>query len=226
MTSNRILVPLAMLGLIGAGSLVLQRWVAETFLAALVLSLAWALLVGLAFLVHAWRKRPLLAPTVAALALAALAGGAAFWWYSVRDVVVDEEIVVARAQAEPMPERAQQAAPREPSGPVALGRGLFHGEDGHDGTGVATLVETADGARLLTFSRFDVSPGPDVDVYLTPDTGSIEDRVELGDLKGNVGDQQYEVPASVDLSRYDSVVLYCVSFTVRIATAMLGAHKS
>lgn len=219
MTTNRLLIPLAMLGLIGLGSLVLQRWVAETFLAALILSLIWGLLVGSTFLVHSWRHRSLLAPTVAALAVATLVGGGAFWYFSVRDVVVDEEIVVVVAGADPMPKTGKP----EPHLPIALADGRFHGEDGHDGTGVATLVDTGGGRRVLTFSRFDVSPGPDVDVYLTTDTASIGDRVELGDLKGNVGDQQYEVPASVDLARYDSVILYCVSFTVRIAVAPLSA---
>lgn len=221
MSTNRLLIPLAMLASIGAGSLVLQRWVAETFLAALILSAVWGLLVGAAFLLHAFHHRRLLAPTLAALAVAALGATAGFWYFSVRDVVVDEEIVVA-AEAEPMPAgKAGRAQEPKSAGPVSLARGRFHGEDGHDGSGVATVVETPDGRRLLTFSRFDVSPGPDVDVYLTPSGSSIDDRIELGDLKGNVGDQQYEIPVPSDLGRYDNVILYCVSFTVRIAVAPL-----
>jgi hypothetical protein len=224
MALNRVLTPLAMLGLIAAGSLVLQRWVAETFLAALVLSVLWGLLVGGAFLLRAFRHRELLLPTVAALAIGGLGALAGFWYFSVRDVVVDEEIVVAQADAEAEPKRAAgPAAESRPSDPVALARGSFRGEDGHDGAGTATVVETADGRRLLTFSEFDVSPGPDVDVYLTRDAAEIDDRIELGDLKGNVGDQQYEIPASADIGRYDNVVLYCVSFTVRIAVAPLRA---
>jgi electron transfer DM13 len=223
MTNNRLLMPLAMLGLIGAGSLVLQRWVAETFLAAVVFSLLWALLVGAAFLAHSLRHRRLLLPTLCALGVGSLVAAGGFWYFSVRDVVVDEEIVVAEAEAEPMPGGAKPAPAQGQSGPVALARGSFRGEDGHDGSGRATVVETPDGRRLLTFSDFDVSPGPDVDVYLTPSAGDIDDRVELGDLKGNVGDQQYEIPASADLGHYNNVILYCVSFTVRIAVAPLRA---
>jgi hypothetical protein len=91
------------------------------------------------------------------------------------------------------------------------------------GSGVATVVQQPGGRRLLTFSRFDVDPGVDVDVYLVPADGSdVSDRVELGSLKGNVGDQQYEIPAEADLNRYATVVLWCNPFTVRIAVAPLG----
>ena len=76
----------------------------------------------------------------------------------------------------------------------------------------------------MTFTEFDVDPGVDVDVYLVPGDGSdVSDRVELGNLKGNVGDQQYEIPADADLSRYGTVVLWCKPFTVRIAVAGLDA---
>ncbi len=224
MSTNRLLMPLAMLALIGVGSFVLQRWVAGTFLAAIVLSVAWGLIVGLAFLAHSLRHRRLLVPTLLALGFGGLVAVGGFWYFSVRDVVVDEDIVVATAEAEPGTEggRAPGAGPG-PREPVALAHGRFRGEDGHDGSGVATVVETPDGDRLLTFSRFDVSPAPDIDVYLTPTEDGVDDRVSLGDLKGNIGDQQYEIPAGTDLGRYDTVLLWCVSFTVRIAVAPLSA---
>ena len=220
MSTNRILMPLAMLALIGVGSFVLQRWVAATFIAAIALSVAWGAIVGIAFLGHAFRHRRLLVPTVVGLAVGGVVAAAGFWYFSVRDVVVDEDIVVATAEAEPMPSGGKATKPK---GPVALARGSFRGEDGHDGSGVATVVETPDGRRLLTFSEFEVSPAPDIDVYLTRSTDSVDDRVNLGNIRGNIGDQQYEIPAGTDLERYDNVVLWCVSFTVRIAVAPLRA---
>ena len=83
-------------------------------------------------------------------------------------------------------------------------------------------MQDAGGARTLTFTNFDVDPGAQVQVYLTPDVESVDDRVDLGSLKGNVGDQQYAIPDSTDLERYDSVVLWCTPFTVRIAVAALA----
>ena len=69
---------------------------------------------------------------------------------------------------------------------------------------------------------FDVDPGLDVAVYLTPSTTSVDDRVDLGGLKGNIGNQEYPIPPDADLRKYDSVVLWCRPFTVRIATAELS----
>ncbi len=102
-----------------------------------------------------------------------------------------------------------------------MAEGSFTGADGHAGSGKAEVVQAPGGERSLVFTEFDVDPGVEVEVYLTPDTETVDDRVELGGLKGNVGDQQYEIPADADLARYDSVVLWCTPFTVRIATAGL-----
>jgi hypothetical protein len=48
-----------------------------------------------------------------------------------------------------------------------------------------------------------------------------EDRKDLGRLKGNKGDQQYAIPASVDLRRYRSVIFWCVPFSQTLARANL-----
>ncbi len=222
---HRILVPLAMLGAIGAGSLVLQRWIAATITAAVVLSLVWAAAVAAATLVYAHRRPGLLGPVLASLVLAGVAASAGYWYFSVRDVVVDEDVVVATAAAEG-DERAAALRGEDQARrriPVEVARGSFTGEDGHSGAGTAAVIQLPGGGRSLTFTRFDVDPGVDVDVYLVPGDGSdVSDRVELGGLKGNVGDQQYEIPAGADLSRYSTVVLYCVPFTVRIAIAPLA----
>ena len=74
----------------------------------------------------------------------------------------------------------------------------------------------------LTFTEFEVDPGPGVEVWLTRIETNLDDRIELGGLKGNVGNQQYEIPADANLAEYDTVVLYCTPFTVRIAVAPLG----
>ena len=113
--------------------------------------------------------------------------------------------------------------PKRPEGPVELASGGFVGVDGHAGAGEATVVEEADGDRVLTFTEFDVDPGSNVDVYLSTSPSDVSDRIELGDLKGNVGDQQYEIPASADLGAYRNVVLYCIPFSVRIAVAETDA---
>ena len=216
-----------MLVLIAAGSVLLQREVAETMTEALLLSIAWAGIVGLAFLVYAW-PRGILPQVMAGLAVGAVIGGGSYYWFSVRDEEVDEDVVTAAQTAQGA--QAQQGlrgsaqgsgADAKQGGNTTLASGSFQGEDGHDGAGTATVVQEAGGGRLLTFTDFDVDPGAAVEVWLTTGPNETEDRVELGGLKGNVGNQQYEIPADADLNRHGTVVLYCTPFTVRIAVADL-----
>lgn len=220
-----------MLALIGAGSVILQREVASTATAALLLSVAWAGLVALGFLLYA-RQRDLLRPVLGGLAVGAVIGGASFFWFSVRDREVNEDVVVAtevatgaaaeQALAGSEEPTAEAAAPK-PAAPksVTVATGDFIGVDGHDGRGKATVVESG-GKRTLTFTDFDVDPGPGIEVWLTTGPNETSDRIELGSLKGNVGNQQYEVPSNADLRRYGTVVLYCTPFTVRVAVAPLN----
>ena len=213
---NPFVVVAAMLVLIGGGSIILQREVASTITAALALSVLWAGGIGIAFLLYA-RKRDIVQPVLAGLVAGAVLAGGSYYWFSVRDDEVDEEVAVAEEPAPPS--GGSEKAP--PAVNVELARGSFTGEDGHDGSGTATVVDQADGPQVLTFTDFDVDPGAAVEVWLTTGPNETEDRVDLGSLKGNVGDQQYEIPAGTDLDRYGTVVLYCTPFTVRIAVAPL-----
>lgn len=111
--------------------------------------------------------------------------------------------------------------------PVALVSGQFH-DVSHKGSGTATVYQLADGKRVLRFSNFETSNGPDVVVYLVAaedaaDSASVTKAgfVSLGSLKGNVGDQNYDVPADVDLSKYKAVTIWCRRFSANFATAPL-----
>ena len=232
---RQVLVALAVAAALGIPLLILQRYVAATRWEAILLVAGWFVVFGLALLVY-FRGRSELRPAAATYAAILIGAVAIGYWTGFRDVVVDENVVVASARASGSQrdqglatgqpgaaERDPRAARRQRSGPVELARGRFAGEDGHDGSGNAAVVQRATGQRLLTFADFDVDPGIDVDVYLVPgDGGDVSDRVDLGSLKGNVGDQQYEIPADADLKRYGTVVLWCKPFTVRIAVAQLN----
>ena len=231
-TRTRLAAAFVLAAVLGIGLVVLQRWVAETRGAAIALVSVWFAVVGVAALL-AVRARPgLRVAVLGTYAAIALAAGAIGYWTGFRDSEVDEDVVTASAPADER-ERAgglaaqDEASPSPPrsdasAGPVELVRGDFEGVDGHAGTGVASVIRDRDGARFLTFTEFDVDPGAEVEVWLTRDDSSTDDRVELGDLKGNVGDQQYEIPDAADLMAYDTVVLYCTPFTVRIAVAALA----
>jgi hypothetical protein len=97
----------------------------------------------------------------------------------------------------------------------------------HQGSGTAAIFQQGD-QRVLRFEDFSVTNGPDLHVILTkhPAPGGRsdvgDDYIDLGSLKGNLGNQNYEIPTSVDLSQYQGVVIYCVPFHVVFSTATLG----
>ena len=216
---------------LGVGLLVLQRWVAQTRGAAIAMVIAWFAIVLVGLLI-ALRGRPGLRPVALATWAAILAGTVAIgYWTGFRDTEVDEDVAIAAAEAGDAEREAGLAGngtdgarrPERPAKPVSLASGEFVGVDGHGGTGKATVVEEPDGDRVLTFTDFDVDPGSNVDVYLSASPTDVSQRIDLGDLKGNVGDQQYEIPPDANLSDHPNVVLYCIPFSVRIAVAETDA---
>jgi len=120
------------------------------------------------------------------------------------------------------------AMPDMPTAPTVLAVGSFIEIDAvHRGEGEATLYQLEDGRQLLRLENFRVTNGPDLHVILSRAEAPIshedvgDDYVDLGSLKGNVGEQNYDIPAGLDLSEYRSVVIYCVPFHVVFSTATL-----
>lgn len=116
--------------------------------------------------------------------------------------------------------------------PMKIAHGDFHGV-AHETKGVASVYQLPEGKKVLRFSGFVTSNGPDVQVYLVaaPDAKDNETVtragfIRIGDLKGNMGDQNYELPADVDLTKYRSVTIWCRRFGVNFATAPLSSAKS
>jgi hypothetical protein len=111
----------------------------------------------------------------------------------------------------------------------AIETGTFHGKV-HSTTGRATIYQEQDGKLVLRLTRFKTSNGPDVHVILIAGTDAEDDanflksgteRVELGSLKGNEGDQNYEIPAGTDLSKFRTVSIYCERFNANFGAAPL-----
>ena len=93
-------------------------------------------------------------------------------------------------------------------------------DDGiHDAAGHAMIL-SADGKRYLRFEDFSATNGPDLYVYLSTDEKATE-FVNLGRLKANNGNQNYEVPSDVDISKYSKVLIWCKSFSVLFGSADL-----
>ena len=111
--------------------------------------------------------------------------------------------------------------------PTVLAQGSFvDGDSFHKGSGLATLYHTPDDSYLLRFDDFVATNGPDLHVLLSPnaapvDHASLGEYLDLGALKGNIGAQNYELPAGFDPTHYKSVVIYCLPFQIIFATAAL-----
>lgn len=104
--------------------------------------------------------------------------------------------------------------------------GKFHGKV-HKTEGRATVYQETDGKLVLRLTGFKTSNGPDVHVVLVAayeDANSLKsntERLELGKLKGNEGDQNYEIPAGTDLAKFHTVSIYCERFNANFGAAPL-----
>jgi hypothetical protein len=114
--------------------------------------------------------------------------------------------------------------------PVELARGEFISHE-HASSGSVVILELPDGSRVLRLEDLDTSDGPLLKVWLT-DAPVIEGvdgwyvfddgaYVDLGELKGNIGSSNYQIPAGVDLAQLTSVSIWCERFSVSFAAAQL-----
>jgi hypothetical protein len=130
--------------------------------------------------------------------------------------------VTGRATVQP-----GQTAPGQAAAPAVLAQGGFRSLE-HQTTGEAVVSQLPDGSRVLRLESFETSNGPDLRVYLSAGSNDAAfgreygmDFVELGQLKGNIGSQNYSVPAGVDLGRYRNAVIWCKRFGVGFGVATL-----
>lgn len=135
----------------------------------------------------------------------------AFLWYAFSPLLFDEVVAEQLTEAQ------------------VIATGQFRDADrAHQGSGTARLVALPGGGHEVQLSEFQVTNGPDLEVWLSshPDPASSADVsggewIALGQLKGNVGDQAYAVPEGTDVSAYQSVVIWCEQFGVLFSPAAL-----
>jgi len=113
-------------------------------------------------------------------------------------------------------------------GGTILATGQFSGADAsHKGAGQVAVIDQ-NGQTIVRFTEFEVTNGPDLYVWLVK-AGNIQksadvkasEWIELGVLKGNIGDQNYSLPAGTDISEYQTVIVWCRQFGVLFAAAAL-----
>lgn len=115
---------------------------------------------------------------------------------------------------------AEPAEPPAPAAPVKVTSGSLEGID-HRASGEAAVYRLDGSTAFVRLEDIDVQNGPDYVLYLVPgaDRQSPDDGISLGDLKGNQGSQNYELPAGVDLTAPHTVLIWCRAFSVPVANA-------
>ncbi len=174
-----------------------------------------------------WRRRWV---RLTAGALAVLAAGTLVWFQPQKllyDQRVDEVLPSAAAeQSRP----TGSVAPTQAAQPVELASGSFTARE-HQTVGTARVLRLSDDRVIVRFEGFSTSNGPVLVVWLTknpalgPDEAFDDDYVDLGPLKGNIGDQNYVVPIDVDSAAYTSVVIWCDRFDVPFGAADLDSSS-
>ena len=98
---------------------------------------------------------------------------------------------------------------------VGVGDGI------HDAQGEAYTIPLENGSNVLRLENFRSTNGPDLYVYLSTDKNASE-FINLGELKANSGNQNYQIPDDVDLEKYNQVLIWCKAFGVLFGNAELS----
>jgi hypothetical protein len=175
--------------------------------------------------------------------LIAVLGGLGLYWFAPWNLFVDRRVdeALPGASAGVPGTGFTVTGPGDPSappaeqgsdGPAALAQGSFRSLE-HSTTGSAVVLELEDGSLYLRLEALETSNGPDLRVILTDqplsddwhvwDDGQV---VDLGPLKGNIGNSNYEIPLGVDLGDLETAVIWCRRFSVGFAVAPLGSPAS
>jgi hypothetical protein len=213
---------LAVIAVVIAGIWVSGGVITNDFGLAMALTAVWMGIAAAACLAIGWRRPGLRVPVLGAYLLTAIVAGVYLGRSTLFDDTVNEKVVRVTPPASEGTSRDRRT---ERPKNLLLRRGRFEAV-AHPAEGTATTIRTASGERVLTLTRFEVDNGPDLRLYLVAGAARDESEVDafedLGALKGNKGNQQYELPRGLDLERYTTVVVWCRAFSVNFARAPLA----
>jgi hypothetical protein len=151
-------------------------------------------------------------------------------WFQPQKLLYDQRVDERLPAATSQPTAGSAATSTSEAGTRELASGAFVSRE-HATHGTAHVLRLADGRVFVRFEDFTTSNGPALVVWLSKSradgpNGAFDDAyIDLGSLKGNVGDQNYLVPAGVDATSYASVVVWCARFHVSFGAADLQSAR-
>ena len=129
-------------------------------------------------------------------------------------------MTVAAKDNDTVSENLSVATMSASSNEILIGNFVGAGDGFHNAEGVAKIIQLADGTDILRSENFKATNGPDLYVYLSTDKTNA-DIVNLGRLKGNIGNQNYLIPAGTDITKYNTALIWCRAFSVIFGSAQL-----
>ena len=96
---------------------------------------------------------------------------------------------------------------------------------GHPTSGLVEIIEHDQlGNFIVLQDDFETVPGPALYVVLhksdNPQSYTPDNSVMIGVLKDAKGKQIYEIPAGVDLTQFNAVIIWCKEFDVTFGSAL------
>ena len=138
--------------------------------------------------------------------------------------MMEEESMMMEEKMEPMMEEEsmmmEESEVMEEIPMTYAGTFIGVGDGIHDAQGDAYTIPLEDGNNVLRLENFQSTNGPDLFVYLATDD-QASDFVNLGELKANKGNQNYDIPEGTDLEKYNKVLIWCKAFSVLFGSAEL-----
>jgi hypothetical protein len=105
---------------------------------------------------------------------------------------------------------------------IMTGSFIGAGDGFHNAEGLTRVIQVGDGSKILRLENFKSTNGPNVHLYLATDK-TASNIIDLGRLKANNGNQNYNIPRGTDLTKYNVVLIWCKDFSVLFGSAQLRA---
>jgi Electron transfer DM13 len=103
---------------------------------------------------------------------------------------------------------------------IRTGSFVGAGDGFHNAEGLAKVIPLKDGQSILRLENFKSTNGPNVHLYLATDK-TASNFIDLGRVKANNGNQNYNIPVGTDLAKYNMALIWCKDFSVLFGSAQL-----
>ncbi len=99
--------------------------------------------------------------------------------------------------------------------------GTFTGASGHKTSGSVRVIKTENGMSVVLGANFFFDGAPDPKVGFGK-SSKYDINSQLAHLKSDSGEQSYPIPASLDVTNYNQIYIWCEKYSVPLGVADLN----